>query len=114
MPPPPLLIYVFKIDMGVNLVLGGRAALRMALGLWLRCAARLLGMADYLLPAPPAPAGPPNAPPALLLLGDAGDAAAGGAVGDGAQAPPAQAGDAAEGGPRAGQQVGTRGIGEDF
>lgn len=94
-------------------MLCGRAALRMALGLWLRCAARLLGMADYLLPAPPAPAAPPNAPLALLLLGDAGEAAAGGAAGVGAQAPPARAGNTAEGGPRDGQQVGTHGVDKD-
>ncbi|KAK9827313.1 hypothetical protein WJX81_003637 [Elliptochloris bilobata] len=71
--------------------LHARAAMRAALGLWLRCAARLLGMADYLLPAaPPAPAAaaPAPAPPAPLLLGAAGDeghAGGGGARDDGAE-----------------------------
>lgn len=72
-----------------------RAALRAALGLWLRCAARLLGIADYLLPAPArAPAAPP-APPAPLLLGAAeGDAPAedgGAGAGGGAQRAQAEA-----------------------
>ena len=52
-----------------------RAALRAALGLWLRWAARLLGIADYLLPAPArAPAAAPVAH-APLLLGAAGEGA---------------------------------------